>query len=65
MQAKTQTSQVGQPKDAVDLDDDFLMWSYKVYSGGLDNDISVWELRKGAAAMKLKGHTHSITGKRH
>lgn len=36
----------------------------QVYSGGLDNDISVWELRKGAAAMKLKGHTHSITGKR-
>jgi hypothetical protein len=36
----------------------------QVYSGGLDNDVSVWELRKGAAAMKLKGHTHSITGTR-
>ncbi|DBA75027.1 TPA: hypothetical protein ACH3X1_010366 [Trebouxia sp. C0004] len=34
----------------------------QVYSGGLDNNITVWDLRKGEQAMSLTGHTDSITG---
>ena len=34
----------------------------QVYSAGLDNNITVWDLRKGAESMTLKGHTDSITG---
>lgn len=34
----------------------------QVYSGGLDNNITVWDLRKGEQSMSLTGHTDSITG---
>ena len=34
----------------------------QVYSAGLDNNITVWDLRKGAESMTLKGHTDSVTG---
>jgi Prp8 binding protein len=34
----------------------------QVYSGGLDNEVSVWELRKGAVGLKLQGHSNTITG---
>lgn len=33
-----------------------------MYSGGLDNDVSVWELRKGTVGLKLHGHSNTITG---
>eukprot|EP00878_Enallax_costatus_P014546 GHUV01015217.1.p2 GENE.GHUV01015217.1~~GHUV01015217.1.p2 ORF type:complete len:180 (+),score=33.93 GHUV01015217.1:1638-2177(+) len=36
----------------------------QVYSGGLDNDVSVWELRKGAVGFKLQGHSDTVTGLR-
>lgn len=35
-----------------------------MYSGGLDNEVSVWELRKGAVAFKLQGHGDTVTGMR-
>lgn len=31
-------------------------------SGGIDNDIKVWDLRKNATLYKLKGHADTITG---
>jgi WD40 repeat protein len=34
----------------------------QVYSGGLDNEVSVWELRKGAVSFKLAGHSNTVTG---
>lgn len=34
----------------------------QVYSGGLDNEVSVWELRKGAVSFKLAGHSNTLTG---
>lgn len=37
----------------------------KIYTGGIDNELKVWDLRKGAesgALMALKGHTDTITG---
>jgi hypothetical protein len=34
----------------------------QVYSGGLDNTVSVWELRKGTVGLKLSGHSNTITG---
>lgn len=34
----------------------------QVYSGGLDNNINVWDLRKMEQSMSLTGHTDSITG---
>ncbi len=34
----------------------------QVYAGGIDNQVHVWELRKGAVSMSLAGHTDSITG---
>ena len=37
-------------------------WIAQVYSAGLDNNITVWDLRKGEQSMSLKGHTDSITG---
>lgn len=34
----------------------------QVISGGVDNDIKVWDLRKNAVLYKLKGHSDTITG---
>lgn len=34
----------------------------QIYSGGLDNNINVWDLRKGEQSMTLAGHTDSVTG---
>lgn len=34
----------------------------KIYSGGIDNEIKVWDLRKNEVAMRLLGHTDTITG---
>ena len=33
----------------------------ELYSGGIDNDIHVWDLRKKAVAYSLLGHTDTIT----
>jgi len=33
----------------------------ELYSGGIDNDIKVWDLRKKAVAFTLSGHTDTIT----
>ncbi len=34
----------------------------QVFSGGLDNHIKVWELRKGAVSYAMKGHADTVTG---
>lgn len=33
----------------------------ELYSGGIDNDIHVWDLRKKGVAYDLKGHADTIT----
>ncbi|KAF2839468.1 putative U5 snRNP complex subunit [Patellaria atrata CBS 101060] len=33
----------------------------ELYSGGIDNDIKVWDLRKQAVAYALLGHTDTVT----
>lgn len=33
----------------------------ELYSGGIDNDIKVWDMRKKAVAYALMGHTDTIT----
>ena len=33
----------------------------ELYSGGIDNDIKVWDLRKKAVAYSLLGHTDTIS----
>jgi len=33
----------------------------ELYSGGIDNDIHVWDMRKKAVAFSLNGHTDTIT----
>lgn len=38
--------------------------SDKVYTGGIDNIVKVWDLRKEEKVMELKGHTDTITGMR-
>jgi len=34
----------------------------QIFSGGIDNDIKVWDVRKNQVVMTLEGHTDSITG---
>lgn len=34
----------------------------QVISGGIDNDLKVWDIRKNEVLFKLKGHTDTITG---
>lgn len=34
----------------------------QVISGGIDNDIKVWDLRKNYVLYRLKGHTDTVTG---
>lgn len=34
----------------------------QVISGGIDNDIKVWDLRKNTILYKMKGHTDTVTG---
>mmetsp|Transcript_7623 Transcript_7623/g.10296 ORF Transcript_7623/g.10296 Transcript_7623/m.10296 type:complete len:342 (+) Transcript_7623:55-1080(+) len=36
--------------------------SDKVYTGGIDNIVKVWDLRKNEVAMQLKGHSDTVTG---
>jgi len=36
--------------------------SDKVYTGGIDNTVRVWDLRKDETVMQLKGHTDTISG---
>ncbi|CAL0322812.1 unnamed protein product [Lupinus luteus] len=36
--------------------------SDKIYTGGIDNDVKVWDLRKGEVIMTLQGHQDMITG---
>lgn len=36
----------------------------QIYTGGIENVIKVWDLRKIEVAMTLKGHTDTITGLR-
>ncbi|KAF2298356.1 hypothetical protein GH714_022971 [Hevea brasiliensis] len=36
--------------------------SDKIFTGGIDNDVKVWDLRKGEVTMKLEGHQDMITG---
>jgi Prp8 binding protein len=33
----------------------------EVYSGGIDNEIKVWDMRKGAVSYTLAGHTDTVT----
>jgi Prp8 binding protein len=33
----------------------------ELYSGGIDNDIKVWDLRKQTVLYSMKGHTDTIT----
>ncbi|KAI9754777.1 MAG: hypothetical protein M4579_004562, partial [Chaenotheca gracillima] len=33
----------------------------EIYSGGVDNDIKVWDLRKQAVAYSMVGHTDTVT----
>eukprot|EP00741_Cyanophora_paradoxa_P003849 tig00000718_g3743.t1 len=42
----------------------FTEHSTQVLTGGLDNDIRIWDLRKGEVVMKLAGHTDTITSLR-
>jgi len=37
---------------------------HQVLTGGLDNDIRVWDLRKNDVLFSLRGHTDTITGLR-
>ncbi|KAA0196321.1 hypothetical protein HAZT_HAZT004947 [Hyalella azteca] len=34
----------------------------QVISGGIENDIKVWDLRKNATLYRMKGHNDSVTG---
>ena len=34
----------------------------KVYAGGIDNVVKVWDLRKGEMVMMLEGHSDTVTG---
>uniref|UniRef100_A0A0D6R802 Uncharacterized protein n=1 Tax=Araucaria cunninghamii TaxID=56994 RepID=A0A0D6R802_ARACU len=34
----------------------------KIYTGGIDNEIKVWDLRRNEVTMRLQGHTDTITG---
>ena len=36
----------------------------QIYTGGIENSVKVWDLRKVAVAMTLKGHTDTITSLR-
>lgn len=36
----------------------------QVFTGGIDHNIQVWDLRKGVSALVLSGHTDSVTGVR-
>jgi hypothetical protein len=36
----------------------------QVYTGGIENVIKVWDLRKMEVAMQLKGHSDTVTGLR-
>ena len=36
----------------------------QIYTGGIENVIKVWDLRKVEVAMTLEGHTDTITGLR-
>ena len=33
----------------------------EIYSGGIDNDIKVWDIRKEAVAYRMPGHTDTVT----
>ena len=33
----------------------------EIYSGGIDNDIKVWDMRKKAVAYSMAGHTDTVT----
>lgn len=41
---------------SIDISDDM------VYTGGIDNVVKVWDLRKDAVVMALEGHADTITG---
>jgi Prp8 binding protein len=34
----------------------------QVYSGGVDNTVLAWELRKGAVSLRMPGHSNTVTG---
>ena len=34
----------------------------QIISGGVDNDLKVWDIRKAGLLYKMKGHTDSPTG---
>eukprot|EP00270_Netrium_digitus_P011957 TRINITY_DN3833_c0_g1_i1.p1 TRINITY_DN3833_c0_g1~~TRINITY_DN3833_c0_g1_i1.p1 ORF type:complete len:364 (-),score=72.05 TRINITY_DN3833_c0_g1_i1:151-1242(-) len=36
----------------------------KVYTGGIDNLIKVWDVRKGEVVMRMAGHMDTVTGMR-
>ncbi|CAA2999748.1 U5 small nuclear ribonucleo 40 kDa [Olea europaea subsp. europaea] len=36
--------------------------SDKIYTGGIDNDVKVWDIRRSEVIMKLQGHQDMLTG---
>ncbi len=36
--------------------------NFQVVSGGIDNDLKIWDLRKGMVETCMKGHTDTVTG---
>lgn len=36
--------------------------SEQIMSGGIDNEIKIWDIRKNNVLMRLKGHMDTVTG---
>jgi len=53
-----QTYEAHYPVTCVGFSDD----NTQIYSGGIDNDVKIWDLRKGAMWLKLSGHQDTISG---
>jgi len=58
--AAIQTFQNTYPVTAVAFNDN----STQVFSGGIDNAIKIWDLRKNDVLLKMTGHTDTVTGVR-
>ncbi|KAI3873455.1 hypothetical protein MKW98_008107 [Papaver atlanticum] len=38
------------------------LWDLHIFTGGIDNDVKVWDLRRNEVTMTLQGHSDTITG---
>ena len=36
----------------------------QIYTGGIENVVKAWDLRRNAVVMSMQGHTDTITGMR-